>query len=258
MRRRFDALELVLIAAAVALFAAVAVLRFRPLQFPSIGFQHPDDRAVAERLARAYGPGHYSGGPEEWIIRDVLQDARGGIYADVGAFKAIYGSNTYYLEHDLGWRGLAVDAVGDYADEWRRERPRAEFVSAFVDAVDGQQRTLHISDDHPSVASATEDFVALFKKPNRAITVTTATLDSLLTRAHLERLDFISLDIELGEPAALAGFSIDRYRPRLVCVEAQAPVRQAILDYFTRHRYRLIGRYLKVDDLNLYFEPLPE
>ena len=40
------------------------------------------------------------------------------------------------------------------------------------------------------------------------------------------------MDIELAEPAALAGLDIRRFRPGLVVVEAHPQVRQKILDYF--------------------------
>ena len=63
------------------------------------------------------------------------------------------------------------------------------------------------------------------------------------------------MDIELAEPKALAGFDIDRYRPALVCIEGQHDVRQEILNYFQRHGYVLIGRYLRADVKNLYFTP---
>jgi len=33
-------------------------------------------------------------------------------------------------------------------------------------------------------------------------------------------------------------------------------VRQQILDYFARHAYVMVGRYLRVDVQNLYFTPL--
>ena len=33
-------------------------------------------------------------------------------------------------------------------------------------------------------------------------------------------------------------------------------MRQQILDYFARHRYVVVGQYLRVDTQNLYFEPL--
>ena len=68
----------------------------------------------------------------------------------------------------------------------------------------------------------------------------------------------MSMDIELAEPKALAGFEIERFRPSLVCIEAHAKVRQQILDYFARHHYVVVGRYLRADPQNLYFEPLTD
>jgi hypothetical protein len=64
------------------------------------------------------------------------------------------------------------------------------------------------------------------------------------------------MDIELWEPKALAGFDVERFRPALVCIEANAEVRQQIIDYFTRHDYAVLGRYLRADIWNLYFAPM--
>jgi hypothetical protein len=64
------------------------------------------------------------------------------------------------------------------------------------------------------------------------------------------------MDIELAEPKALRGFDIDRFKPELVCIEAHEEVRQQILDYFARHGYVVVGRYLRADTQNLYFTPL--
>ena len=69
-------------------------------------------------------------------------------------------------------------------------------------------------------------------------------------QAGISRLDFMSMDIELSEPKALAGFDIDRFSPSLVCVEANPEVRQQILDYFARHHYTVIGKYLRADPKN--------
>ena len=68
-------------------------------------------------------------------------------------------------------------------------------------------------------------------------------------------MDLLNLDIELAEPKALAGFDIERWKPELVCVEAHQYVRQQILDYMHAHRYVLVGKYLRVDGMNLYFMP---
>jgi FkbM family methyltransferase len=52
---------------------------------------------------------------------------------------------------------------------------------------------------------------------HRTTKVQTITLDRLLTAEKVERLDFLTMDIETYEPQALAGFDIERYRPSLVC-----------------------------------------
>ena len=51
----------------------------------------------------------------------------------------------------------------------------------------------------------------------------------------------------------LRGFSIERFQPRLVCVEAHPEVRQRILDYFVMHGYAVLGKYLRADTQNLWF-----
>jgi hypothetical protein len=81
------------------------------------------------------------------------------------------------------------------------------------------------------------------------------TLNDLLARLGVNALDFLTMDIELAEPKALAGFDLARYRPRLVCVEAHPDIRQQLIDYFADRKYLLVGRYLRADPHNLWFAP---
>jgi FkbM family methyltransferase len=86
----------------------------------------------------------------------------------------------------------------------------------------------------------------------------TITLTDLLDRLQIPRIDFLSVDVEGAEPQVLAGLDVTRFRPSLVCIEAHADVRQRVLDYFAGRSYVVVGRYLRVDSLNLYFMPLVE
>ena len=63
------------------------------------------------------------------------------------------------------------------------------------------------------------------------------------------------MDIEGAELAALNGFDIEKYKPRLVCVEIQKELADKLLDYFTRHGYRRIEEYRPFDQFNWYFTP---
>src|SRR5262245_11852197 len=69
----------------------------------------------------------YSQHDEEVIIRDFFQDRREGFFLDVGCAGPKKDSNTYYLESELGWSGFGVDALPEYADAWKRKRPKSRF-----------------------------------------------------------------------------------------------------------------------------------
>ncbi|MGH9255283.1 MAG: FkbM family methyltransferase [Vicinamibacterales bacterium] len=210
--------------------------------------------AEIQALAKAYGPSRYSEHVEEWIVKDFFKDERDGVFVEVGANHHQRFSNTYYLETVMGWSGVAVEPQVKFAAGYRQHRPRTTFVPLFISDVSNRQATLYVT-ENDLVASGAREFTASFGEVT-ATTATTSTLDDVLDRLGIQRLDFLSIDIELAEPQALAGFSIARFAPRLVAIEAHPPVRQQILDYFARRQYVLLGRYWQADDDNFWFAPL--
>ena len=194
---------------------------------------------------------------EEWIFRDFFKDQRDGFFVDIGAGDYRHGNNTYFLEVERGWRGIAVDAQERYAADYKSHRPATRFSALFVSDVSDTEIRLHVPDSFPYAASADRDFAAAHRRGGEVtdIRVATITLNDLLQRERTERIDLLIMDIELAEPRALAGFDIDRYRPRLICIESQPQVRQKILDYFYDHGYVVVGKYLRMDTQNLYFTP---
>ena len=209
-------------------------------------------------LRAAYGPDHYSENAEEWIIRDFFNGKRGGFFVDIGANHYQRFSKTYYLESELGWSGIAVDPLREFAAGYEQHRPRTKFFPLFVSDQSDELARLYVISDNTLVASSNEEFTRLFGDPDRIESIPTVALSDLLDREGVASIDFLSMDIELNEPKALAGFDIQRHRPTLVCVEGLLPVRQVILDYFTRNGYVLLGKYLRADQENLYFTPLPD
>jgi FkbM family methyltransferase len=210
----------------------------------------------AKYLRAAYGPEHYSQFAEEWIIRDFFKDRRGGFFVDVGANHYRDDSTTFYLEERLGWSGLAIEPLGQFAADYKIHRPKTVFLPFFVSDVSDEQARLYVLDSHTVVSSSDKTFTERTGANPREMLVPTITLNDLLRKQGVERMDFLSMDIELSEPKALAGFDVDRYRPELVCIEAHDEVRQRILDYFAHHAYVIVGKYLPADTNNLYFTPL--
>lgn len=201
-----------------------------------------------------FGQPRYSSHQEELLVRDFFNDRRDGVFVDVGASHYRDRSNTYYLESELGWSGLAVEPLVEFAKGYAEHRPGTRFIPMFVSSASDEQARLYVG-RNSLFSSAKPGFTSSFTDVERTVNVGTITLDDLLTAERVDRIDFLSIDIELHEPEALAGFSIARHRPALVCIEAHPQVRQQILDYFTGHGYVVVGKYLRADPQNLWFTP---
>lgn len=215
------------------------------------------DNAELEALQTKYGPERHSQFAEEWIVRDFFKDERGGVFVDVGANDYKRFSNTYYLETELGWSGLAIEPQTKFAADYAKYRPRTRFVPLLVSDVSDREARLYVPRHNDLVASRSAEFANAWGSAADALVTKSITLDELLNRTGVSKVDFMSMDIELGEPAALAGFSIEKVRPRLVCVEAHPEVRQETLNYFARHGYVLVGKYWRADGHNFWFAPIP-
>lgn len=197
----------------------------------------------------------YSLFDEELIIRDFFQDRRDGFFVDVGCAWPIQANNTYYLEKHLGWRGIGVDALSDYAEGWRRERPRSKFFAYLVTDRSDTQETFFRSPD--TGLSSTDRSLAsgdLFgeRLEPQQIEVSSITLTDLLDREGVRKIDLLAMDIEGHELTALQGFDIERFAPELVVVEGK---RRAVNRWFARHGYRLLQRYEPFDGVNRYYAP---
>jgi FkbM family methyltransferase len=202
-----------------------------------------------------YSPNHFSGKNEELIIRHFFRDRRGGFFLDVGAFHYKNGSNTYYLEKFLDWKGIAIDANKEFAQGYRKNRPGTRFYWFFVSDRSDEKADFYIVRDpkHPGMSSAIDSFVKGLE--TERVVVPSITLDDLLTKIGVEKINFLSMDIELSEPRALSGFDINKFKPELVCIEAHRQVRDQIYSYFVHHGYKRLDLYFLFDTHNWYFVP---
>jgi FkbM family methyltransferase len=262
-RARLDWLETALLCV-LAFVLGVVVMSFRQTEVRQTELRQTEVRqAEVERLTgesrqlqSAYGPETNSEHQEEWVLRDFFQGKRNGVFVDVGANDYRRFSNTYYLETELGWSGIAVDPQRQFELGYREHRPRTRFRAFFVGDRSNDQAKIYLQKGNSLVASADKAFTERFGANVTEISAPTVTLDDLLESEGVTHIDFLSIDVELHEPQVLAGFSVEKYLPAFVCIEAHPEVRQQILDYFTRRQYVIAGKYLRADVENLYFMPL--
>jgi len=203
----------------------------------------------------------YSEHNEELIIRDFFKDRRDGFFVDVGCAHYRDASTTFYLEKHLGWSGIAVDAIVDWAKDYMENRPKTKFYNFIVTDHSGKTESFYRSGDNMFLSSKYKSFIdwAAEEKGHiqanySIVYVPTITLTELLDKSGITKIDFLSIDIEGTEPTALAGFDINRFKPELVCIEAYSN-KDKIMRYFSGHGYKRVEKYLKYDTVNWYFTP---
>lgn len=152
-----------------------------------------------------------------------------GFFVEVGAFHPVFLSQTWMLEQ-RGWDGLLIEPIPAQAEHLRRER-RAR---VFQVACGNPQQ--HGFIQKMSVRGALSSF-----RVDRGsdIDVRVVTLDLVLAEAHMQRIDFLSVDVEGFELDVLQGFSFERYRPGLIVLEDFA-------ENLAKHRFMRARRYKRV------------
>jgi|SRR5579883_771324 len=257
MRRRRVTIWVLVLAAVAALVAGVLLWLRRADERARCTFKGVVDEVclTRSRLVARWGPKLYSEHDEEVLVRDFFQGRRDGFFLDVGAAHYMKDSNTFYLEERLGWSGIAIDANAEFAADYAKHRPRTKFFAYFVSDKSEPDRAFFIPDAMNVVASGDKDYAGKFNLPVRESHVPAITLDDLLAREKATHVDFLSMDIETGEPAALAGFDIKRWAPALVCIEMQNETAPKIREYLAKNDYEEVQRYAPLDPVNRYFAP---
>jgi FkbM family methyltransferase len=148
-------------------------------------------------------------------------------------------------------------SVRDFEAGYLENRKRTRFFWFFVSDRSDAEVDFYITQKNYSRRSSLD--AAWAKKYGKSVNsrVPTITLNDLLGKAGVRKIDFLSVDVELAEPAALAGFDIERYLPAFVCIEMHKEVKKEIFEYFSRHDYVLLEKYQDLDPANSYFVPRP-
>jgi FkbM family methyltransferase len=198
----------------------------------------------------------YSFFDEELIIRDFFQDRQGGFFVDVGCAFPIAANNTYYLEKHLGWTGIGIDALNDYAAEWKEKRPNTKFFSFLVtENSEGSGR--FYKSERIGLSSTDQNRADGFDEDPRGkakteeIQVQKISLTDLFDREGIKKIDLLALDIEGHELSALAGLDLERFSPELIVAEAYG-FEDELTEYLNKHGYQKI-KHEPFDKGNTYY-----
>jgi hypothetical protein len=75
---------------------------------------------------------------QDRFVSSVLNFKRHGFFVDIGAHYYKYISNTYFLEKELKWSGLAVEIDSSIIEDWQTFRPKSNLIIGDATLLDYQ------------------------------------------------------------------------------------------------------------------------
>ena len=163
---------------------------------------------------------------EDLYLMRCFGDRSDGFYIDIGSGHPVYDnmSFAFYLK---GWRGITVEPNPWLARLTRAVRVRDRHIEALVGAAAGEA-TFHLVNEFHGlstmIAAHAEAAQTHFGKASRDITVPVTTLKELCEQHAPPSFEFLKVDVEGAEPDVLLNGDWQRYRPKVVVVEALAPL----------------------------------
>lgn len=188
-----------------------------------------------------------------WMFSQFGQDAymyinhfnrlnRRGVYLDVASNHPIRLSNSYFYDRCLGWKGICVEGNPMYYEATFRERS-CQLVPTCAGKTDGQEVEFALRGELGGVMGDSYKFGGnsssrtLMKE--RCVSVQT-----LLNRNAIRRVDFLSLDVEGHEYEVLQGIDWNSVQIDVISVEVTKSFDE-VKSFLERVGYRrlLVGKH---------------
>ena len=156
-----------------------------------------------------------------------LGERGSGFFVEVGAYDGISFSNTSCLAA-RGWRGVLVEPIPRFAQACRelyKSNNRIEVVESAVGDTEGDIEITIAGSLTTTSRALLEAYKGIeWSKQSvenaSAVRVHQTTLDALLERRVGARpIDLLVIDVEGAEAAVLRGFSLARWKPRMLIIE---------------------------------------
>jgi FkbM family methyltransferase len=149
-------------------------------------------------------------GQDKWVC-EYFNYKRDGYFLDIGAADGIDLSNTYYLEKELGWIGICVEALKKNFDKLQVNR---NCISVHKAAYHKNTWVNFLGDGNDNLGGH------ISTNSTYTETVEAVKVEDILKEYNSPKIiDYISLDIEGNEYEALLGFPFKDYEVILWTIE---------------------------------------
>ena len=167
----------------------------------------------------------YAQNREDIILEAFFPERKEGFYADVGANDPTHDSVTK-LFYDKGWRGINIEPNKRIYEQLCEKRPLDTNLNIGVSDSDGLLKFREYPDGD-GLSTFSKEIQDKYETSRSDLTdnfheydVAVETLASIFESCKIVQINFMKIDIEGHEYFALKGNDWERFRPQVICIEA--------------------------------------
>lgn len=193
---------------------------------------------------------------EDRIIEAFFPDVKAGTYVDVGANHPFYHSVTKIF-YDMGWSGINVEPNPMLFEQIAEQRPKDKNLMIGLGNKPGELelRVYHSLDGLEGISTLAKEMKDNYatrtdKNTKRFsdVKIQVETLKDALKKQGLNHIHFLKVDVEGYEYEVLEGNDWEKFRPELICIEANH-IMKDWRPILKKANYRLVFN----DGLNNYY-----
>ncbi len=166
---------------------------------------------------------------QDVLVASLFNNKENGVFFDIGANDGITINNSYYLEKNLDWTGVAVEPVG-YIFEKLKANRKCHVVNGCVSPRSGKEKFLELVGNANMYSTLKTHNTGLTarrirkrkKRQNsqlKEVEVECYTFSDLVNKFGFEKVDFLSLDTEGGELEILKSIDFELTPVSVISVE---------------------------------------
>jgi FkbM family methyltransferase len=221
--------------------------RFRNLIYKLKNFKIKYIEIKQEELIKS---GYFSQYGQDKFIAEYFDFLKKGIFVDIGANDGKTLSNTYYLEKNLLWHGIAIEPSPKVFQRLEKNRD-CILINACISDVVGNSDFLELTGHTEMLSGLVDkyderhikrinDEIEEFSGKKNYIQVPCYKLEDVIRKQGLDKINYLNIDIEGGEIDVLKSIDFNNLDIDIIGVENNYK-EDEIKNYLNKFGYRLIA-----------------
>ena len=194
-----------------------------------------------------------------------FKNKKDGVFIDIGAHDGITGSNTWFFEKKLGWKGICIEPLPNVFKNLTENR-NCICVNAAMADKEGSATFRQVTGYSEMLSGIEANYDSTHKEriekeivamggSYQYIEVPTVRLSTLLEKNTMYHIDFMSLDIEGGELEVLKTIDFKRFYIAAIAVENNYQTTE-MREFLESQGFRFVAR-VHIDEMYINKREFP-